>query len=226
MYLFILNPLLISFILVMAFCIIRGARKGIMRIIYGMISWILLLWFVSTACGYISEYLNVNTQIPTIVQQSIFSNLQEKYNATESVEEGTGLSAVMQILPEDLRATIDQTIHNSIEVTIQNISSKLSENAIRGISTIISVLLGVLLLFILDRLIKLLGNIPGVNGVNTALGVAAGFVEGLLITWLCMYLADCFPASSFGQFVLSNCNQNQFMNYVYQINLIKQIIGI
>lgn len=220
------NPLFIFFILLMLFCIVRGARKGILKIIYGLVSWILLLWFVSIACGYISDYLNVNTPIPGIVQEHILSNLQDKYNATEAVETGTGLDAVMQIIPAQLRQNIDNTIHNSVEATIQAISSELSETAIKGISTVISVLLGVLILYILDRIIQLIGKIPGIHGVNAVLGIAAGCVEGLMITWFCMYLADCFPTTFFGQFVLSNCDQNAFMNYVYQINIIEQIIGI
>lgn len=220
------NPLVIIFILLMLFCIIRGARKGMLRILYGMISWILLLWFVNVACGYIADYLNVNTPLPTIVQENIFSNLQEKYNNTEAVQSGTGMDGVMKLIPEPLRNGINETIHNSIEATIQAITIELSETAIRGISILISIILGLLLLFILDKVIKILGEIPGISGVNTFLGVFTGFVEGLLITWLCMYLADCFSTTVYGQFILSNCESNAFMNYVYQINVIEQIIGI
>lgn len=220
------NPLVIIFILLMFFCIIRGARKGILRIIYGMIAWILLLWFVNIACGYISDYLNVSTPLPTIVQEHIFSNLMQKYDNTEISDSGTGMEAIMKLIPDPLRNSINETIHNSVEATIQAITSELSETAIKGISIIISVIIGVLILFVLDKLIKLLGNLPGIYGVNVFLGVIAGLLEGLLITWLCMYLADCFPTTIFGQFIIINIRDNELMNYIYQINIIEQIIGI
>ncbi len=226
MLLLLKNPLVIIFILLMLFCIIRGARKGILKILYGMISWILLLWFVNTACVYISDYLNVSTPLPTIVQAHILTNLNEKYENTEAIESGTGMDAVMKLIPEPLRLSINETIHNSVEATIQAITEELSETAIKGISILISVILGVLVLFILNRLINLLGNLPGINSVNTVLGIVAGFIEGLLITWLCMYIADCFPTTMFGQFIIANSKGNDLMNYVYQINIIEQIIGI
>lgn len=220
------NPLVIIFILMMLFCIIRGARKGILRIIYGMVSWILLIWFVNIACGYIADYLNVSTPLPTVIQEHIFSNLQDKYNNTESIETGTGMDAVMNLIPDTIRDGIDNTIHNSVEATIQAITTELSETAIKGISIIISVIVGVLILFLLDKLINLLGNLPGIYNINLILGIFAGFVEGLLVTWLCMYLADCFPTTLLGQFIIKNSASNDFMNYIYQVNIIEQIIGI
>ena len=210
----------------MVFCIIRGARKGILKILYGMISWILLLWFVNTACGYISDYLNVGTPLPTVIQDHIFTNLNDKYQNTEAIENGTGMDAVMKLIPEPLKLSINETIHNSVEATIHAITMELSETAIKGISIIISVILGVLILFILDKVINLLGNLPGIYSANTVLGIVAGLVEGILLTWLCMYLADCFPTTVFGQFIISNCEANDIMNYIYQINFIEQIIGI
>ena len=226
MLLLLKNPLVIIFILLMIFCIIRGARKGILKILYGMISWILLLWFVNTACVYISDYLNVSTPLPTVIQDHIFTNLNSKYENTEAIEAGTGMDAVMKLIPEPLKLSINETIHNSIEATIHAITLELSETAIKGISIIISVIVGVLILFILDKVINLLGNLPGIYSVNMILGIVAGLVEGLLVTWFCMYLADCFPTTLFGQFIISNSKGNDLMNYVYQTNLIEQIIGI
>lgn len=220
------NPLVIIFILLMLFCIIRGARKGILRIIYGMVSWILLIWFVNITCGYIADYLNVSTPLPTVIQEHIFSNLQDKYNNNESIQTGSGMDAVMNLIPESIRTGIDNTIHNSVEATIQAITLELSETAIKGISIIISVIAGVIILFLLNKLIELLGNLPGIYNINMILGIFAGFIEGLLVTWLCMYLADCFPTTLFGQFILANSASNDFMNYIYQVNIIEQVIGI
>ena len=93
----------------MIFCIVRGAKKGMLRIIYGLISWILLLWFVNTACGYISDYLNVNTSIPTIMQEAILSNISERYEENEQTQQGTGIEGVVNILPYSVRERIDAT---------------------------------------------------------------------------------------------------------------------
>ncbi|SDB52953.1 Colicin V production protein [Pseudobutyrivibrio sp. YE44] len=220
------NPILIIFILLMLFCMIRGARKGMLRLIYGVISWVLLLIFVNMACDYISDYLNVNTSIPTMVQEQISTRLNEKYEASEETKQGSGMDGVMELVPKPIKEGFDETIHKSVEATIQLISTELSETAVKGIAFIISVAVGVLLLFILDKLIVFIGELPGIDTVNSLLGIITGFAEGLMLTWLFMYLADCFPTTIYGQFIISNTTSNSFMDYVYQINIIEQIIEI
>ncbi len=220
------NPMLITFVVIMLICMIRGARKGMLRIIYGVISWVLLLVFVNMACDYISDYLNVNTSMPTMVQEKIETKLNETYEESEENEQGSGMDGVMALLPDKVKSGLEETIHKSIETTIQLISSELSETAIKGISFIISILLGMLLLFLLNQVITFLGKLPGINDVNSILGIITGFAEGLILTWLIMYLADCFPTTVFGQFVISNSTSNPFIDYVYQINILEQIIGI
>ena len=122
-----------------------------------------------------------------------------------------------------MEATAGQT---SIDATIQLISKELSDTAIHGISIIISIIVGTLVLFILNWLIQVLGFVPGIRGVNRTLGIVAGLLEGFLITWLCMYLADCFPSSDLGSYIIEKTLADPLLTHVYQINVIEQIIGI
>lgn len=220
------NPVLLIFIILMLTCTIRGAKRGMLRIIYGIISWIFLIWFVNFACGVISDYLNVNTPIPTMVQESIGTHLKEKYDLSEEKEVGTGTDAVLKLVPASVQEKLDETIQTSIDATIQLISKELSDTAIHGISIIISIIVGTLVLFILNWLIQVLGFVPGIRGANRTLGIVAGLLEGFLITWLCMYLADCFPSSDLGSYIIEKTLADPLLTHVYQINVIEQIIGI
>ena len=220
------NPLLAIFLILMLFCIIRGAKRGMLMIIYGIVSWIFLICFVNFACGVVSDYLNVNTPLPTIVQDSIGNHLMDKYVTSEEKEAGTGEEAVMKLVPVSIKEKIDETIRSSIEATIQFVSKELSETAIRGISIIISMVAGAIVLFLLSKLIKLIGYVPVVRDVNQLLGLAAGFAEGLLIIWFCLYLADCFPTSELGGYIIEHTKADPLLLYVYQINIIERIIGI
>ncbi|MDC7279177.1 CvpA family protein [Butyrivibrio fibrisolvens] len=220
------NPVLIVFIVLMLFCIIRGAKRGMLRIIYGLVSWIFLICFVNFACGVVSDYLNVNTPIPTMVQESIVIHLKDKYESSEQEEEGTGTDAVMKLVPPSVKEKLDETIETSIDTTIQLISHELSETAIHGISIVISVIAGTLALYLLSKVIALLGLVPGIRGVNKTLGIIAGFGEGILITWVCMYLADCFPASELGSLIIEKTQVEPILTLVYETNIIERIIGI
>lgn len=220
------NPVLMVFIVLMLFCIIRGAKRGMLRIVYGLVSWIFLICFVNFACGLVSDYLNVNTPIPTMVQESIVSHLKDKYESSEQEEAGTGTDAVMKLVPASVREKLDETIQTSIDTTIQLISAELSETAIHGIAMVISVIAGTLVLFLLSKLIALLGLVPGIRGVNRSLGVIAGFGEGMLITWVCMYLADCFPTTELGSYIIEKTQVEPILTLVYESNIIERIIGI
>ncbi|SDH67131.1 Colicin V production protein [Pseudobutyrivibrio sp. 49] len=220
------NPVFLVFILLMLFCIIRGAKRGMLKIVYGLVSWIFLICFVNFACGVVSDYLNVNTPIPTMVQESIVTHLKDKYISSEQEEEGTGEDAVMKLVPASVQEKLDETIQTSIDTTIQFISAELSETAIHGIAMVISVIAGSLALFLLSRAIELLGFVPGIRGVNRSLGVLAGFGEGILITWVCMYLANCFPTTQLGSFIIEKTEAEPILTVLYNANIIERIIGI
>jgi uncharacterized membrane protein required for colicin V production len=220
------NPVLIAFLILMLVCILRGLHKGMLSIVFGMISWIFIIWFINFTFGEVSNYLHESTNIPVFVQESIAGNLTKKYEASETEKEGTGEDAMLKIVPASIKDKIDEGIHNTVESTISFISKELSDTAIRGISIIISMLVGALVVFLLRRLIFYIGRVPGIRGVNRTLGFAAGFLEGMLITWLIMYLADCFPTTDWGHYVLDNIAVDPLLTHVYQMNVITRIIGI
>ena len=220
------NPVLIAFLILMVVCIIRGLHKGMLRIIYGMISWIFIIWFVNFTFSEVSNYLYESTNIPAFVQETIAGNLTKKYEASEAEQEGTGEDAMLKMVPASIKDKIDEGIHNTVESTIAFVSKELCDTAIRGISTITSMLIGVLVVFLLRKLIIFIGRVPGIKEVNKTLGFAAGCLEGMLITWLIMYLADCFPTTDWGHYVLDNIAVDPLLTHVYQMNVITRIIGI
>ena len=86
-------------------------------------------------------------------------------------------------------------------------------------------LIGILVIYIIDKIIKGIGLVPGIRDVNRLLGVIAGLIEGMLAIWLLMYIASCFPASAVGHFVIENAEKDQLLYFVYENNLIARIIG-
>ena len=221
-----INYLLIFLAVIMIFCTIRGARKGVLRLIYGLIAWIFLICFINYAGTFLENYFTSTTTVPDTIQEKISDYLLDRYNNTESVNEGTGEAALYAIVPPSIRDNITESVQSSIEATITAISKELTTTAIRGLSTIIAIIIGVLIIYIISRAIQLLGLMPGIKDVNRLFGLIAGFIEGLLVIWLLMFVADCFPASSFGQFFIQNVERDQMIYFIYQNNIIEQIIGI
>ncbi len=221
-----INYLLIIFGIILLVCILRGARRGMVRIIFGLCSWIFLIWFVNFSTIYISDYLTINSPVEDIFQEHISEYIHNRYTVAEEEENGSGAEAIIGITPENIKTEITETIQTSIDSTIELITEELSKEAIKGLSTIISVIIGSIFIWLIDQLLRYIGFVPGVRDVNRILGVAAGFGEGLLIIWVIMYLAECFPTTTYGEYILENTMSNQILLSVYQLNVIKQIIGI
>ena len=221
-----INYLLVIFGIILLISIIRGATKGMLRIVFGIVAWVILILFVNYGSTYVHDYINVNTQIPVVVQEKINERLHDKYTLSEEEQAGTGEDAVLFSVPARIRNKVMETVRNSVEETITLIALELTDAAIKGISTIICVVAGILLLIIIDKLLKLIGLVPGIHGFNRTLGIVAGLLEGLLIIWLLMYIADCFPTTTYGEFIHEYTESSQILLVLKETNIIARIIGI
>ena len=149
-----LNYLLIIFSIIILFCVIRGANKGMLRIIFGLCAWILLICFVNFGSDIVASYIKTSTPVLSIVEENLDIHLHDRYNIAEEKEEGTGDDAVLAFAPAKIKDLIEESIQESIDIAIKIIAEELANAAIKGISTIICVILGILLIFILDKIIK------------------------------------------------------------------------
>ncbi len=221
-----MNYVLIIFLLLILVCCIRGARKGMLSIVYSLIAWVFVIWFISFATTYVENIITVNTNISTQIQNNISDHLHDTYNSSEAEEEGTGDDAILALVPDSFKNSIEETIQTSIDTTIAIISEELTAAAIKGVATIVSVVVAIIIVILVSKLIKLIGLAPGIRGVNRLLGVFAGLIQAMIIIWLSMYIADCFPTSAFGEFILTGVNGDEMLLCIYTHNLIELIVGI
>ena len=84
-----INYLLVIFAIILLISVIRGATKGMLRIVFGVVSWIMLILFVNYGSTYVHDYININTQIPYVVQEKINERLHDKYTVSEEEEAGS-----------------------------------------------------------------------------------------------------------------------------------------
>ena len=220
-----INYLLIAIIIILLFCVLRGATRGILRIAFGLIAWIFLICFINYGSEFAGNYITNSTGVPQMIQQSIGTHLQERYKSSEEKEAGTGADAVMAVVPEAIKEKMVASVQSSIEATINFVANELTVTAVKGISIILCIILGIIIIYIVDTIIKAVGLVPGVKDVNKLLGILAGFFEGMLIIWLFMYIADCFPTSALGRFIINNVQSDPIITFIYQNNIIKNIIG-
>ena len=69
-----MNWLLIVVVILWAFYIVRGYKKGMLKMLYSLVSWIVILILVTMATPYMTEFLTANTSI----EQNIHKTCKEK----------------------------------------------------------------------------------------------------------------------------------------------------
>ena len=129
----------------MIFFMVRGAHRGMIRIIYSLVAWIFLLLFVNYGKVYVADYIKIHTEIPTRVENAIDGHLHTKYEHSEAEEVGSGRDAVLYIVPEFAKDDIETSIENSIDNIIKAVAKELSDAAINGISNILLIAVGIII---------------------------------------------------------------------------------
>jgi len=81
-----MNGLEIAVIAILGLSAYAGYKKGFLRVVYSILSWVIILAFVTWATPYITEYLDQNTRLRAHVQEKCIEHIQEK--ADKELEEG------------------------------------------------------------------------------------------------------------------------------------------
>ena len=73
-----MNWLLIIIVLLLALCVVNGYRKGFLRMMYSMVSWVIMFALVTWATPYINTFLRNNTSIYQTIATYCEQQIQEK----------------------------------------------------------------------------------------------------------------------------------------------------
>ena len=150
---------LILVIAILAGYTLTGYAKGFLKIVYSLISWVVILVFVSIATPYIHDYLKNNTDIYNKVVVYCEEAIREK--AEQEIEESDGdisaltenelFAAIAEKLPEDLLQNIKEQTDELTGDLMENYglydktAAAMADLFLKGISTLVAMLAGAIL---------------------------------------------------------------------------------
>lgn len=243
-----LNALVVIVLLVIVFCGFNGLRKGVFGIVYGFVSWIFVFAFVIFSHPYINTYLHENTHLYAYLTEKTQDYLNgeiAKFTAVgAAAPEGADLSQIdiAQLpsetveaikgwgakLTEQLPGEMADELKLGEAATPQDlydgIASGITEFLIKGISVAIAFVTALVIAGIVGVLVAAVGDLPGLQGINLLFGLIVGAFQGLLYVWIFMYIAALLSATGFGQTVFAMIQENAFLTYLYQHNLVLMVI--
>lgn len=220
-----LSVLSILFILLTIGCIYAGIRKGMMTILYVAFSWVFVLWFISTATPYVIDYIEANTHVASNLNEKITERIQLRYDSSEEEEPGSGEDNILKLLPRKTREEIKTSMQNTVDQLIGVVANELTDIVLKILATGITILISVLIIWLGSKLVAIIGHLPLIRGVNKGLGFVAGFVEALLIIWAILYVAECFPTTILGSYIVNHSQDNVIMVWLCTNNFIRTILS-
>ena len=201
-----MNWLLLVVVGLILFCAIRGWRRGLLRILYSLISVILLIGLISYATPYISSYIKNNTGIYTALEQHCIQAFQERGQSSVSQTVSGNTDVVGVALPEQVASYITNSGNNLLEQSgiYEALGRKMADWILAGVSYFVALLLAGLIVSIL--------------------GIFAGAFQGLIIVWLLFLLLTLFAGTEQGQQCIAQIDQSNILSYLYYNNVPSKIL--
>ncbi len=232
-----MNWLLIGVLAVIILCVMYGYWKGFIRILFSLISIVVLMAFVTISTPYIAKFLEENTSLQSTIEEKCLEHIRAstEKNIEETLEsqdtdrqkmlEDAGISLPDGIWESLLDAGIgaaDKVMEES--GMYQTLAESMSHFIVNGIASLAAFIVGVVALFVIARLLNLVSKLPVIREVNHFLGVLAGLILGLIVVWIFLYLVAIFCTSPFGILMTDYRQRSMVLTWLYNNNLILYLI--
>lgn len=224
-----MNWVLITVIAILAVFTISGIYRGIVKMIFPIVSLIGTLIAVFILLPVMSNVIKDNTKIYENLEQVVSEKILPE-------SEFTGFNQEEIIDSIDLPEVIKEVIlkNNTAEKYIELGVSSLREYIIKSVTDMIfnvaAFLIAFLLVFIILRILfgfmSVLTSLPVIHGVNMLAGGAAGFIMGLALVWIIFAVLTVFGSTQFSKDVFEQVNDSALLTFIYNRNFIMKYVQI
>ncbi len=227
--------LLIGVIAVLILGAVKGYRRGFLRLAVWFAGLIAVLFIVTRISPYVSDFLINNTKLYDNVRAKIIRVYEEK-NA-EKLPDNTlrGDSkendyidsfGFPDLITNSIKTNNTSEIYDRLAVTLfkDYISGYLSALSIKAGTFVGLFILLAVIEAILFLTIKILEKIPVLKTFNRLLGMATGITLSLVFIWVFFLAVMMFFANSFGGWVFAQVRASRFLTYLFNNNILFELI--
>ena len=111
-----------------------------------------------------------------------------------------------------------------VDKFVDYIASYIAYSITNGIAFLLSFVLAIIIIKIVLYAINILTSIPGVSFLNSVGGMVLGGVQAILWVWVFFIIVTVLCNTTFGQSVMSAIEEDMFLNYLYEKNVILSVI--
>lgn len=222
-----MNLLLIGCLLVVIICAAVGYKRGLVKVLFSLISFLLIMLVVGIISPVIGNVLQEKTSLHQTISGKCMEVVQE-WNVAGDSESAEGRlqlidqyqfpDSIKQYLKEDTALTALETDFTSY------ISGKMADLVMDAIAYVIAFIVVWIAFRIIAGVLDLVAKLPVLRSLNHLGGVIAGCAQGVLIIWIFFLVVTVFCTSSWGNWCMEMIAQSEILTYIYDKNIILRFI--
>ena len=214
-------------LLVLLLFALRGYRRGFVRTLVSIAFFFLAALLVRFATPYISDVLKESTPLYSYVEAQC-----EKAFGIEETTDGAEFSRLEQTqwienlqIPETLKK---QLLENNNKAGYERLSVDSFSRYVAGymaslIMSVVTYVVTLAVVLIMLRLgiaaLDILSRIPVFHGFNQVLGLALGFIQGLILVWIVFLIITIIGSTQAGGQLLAMIYESPVLNVLYDANV-------
>lgn len=222
-----MNILLIGCLVLMGVCAALGYKRGLVKMLFSLVSFFLIMLLVGMVTPVISGFLQEKTNLPDTISKKCAEVVQEWNQNGDAFSENGRLQlidtyqfpdSIKQYLKEDSGISALETDFTSY------VSDRLSVVIVDLIAYAISFLVLWIVFRIIAEVLNLVTRLPVLNSLNRFGGVAAGCLQGVLIIWIFFLVVTVCCTSDWGRKCMEMISDSRILTYIYDKNLVLRFI--
>ena len=225
-----MNWVLIAVIAVLAVSTIVGMYRGIIKMIFSVVSLvgttIVVFMLLPLVTGTIKDNTSIYENIQHMVEEK-FVTLDESftYQSDDEIIDNLDFPDVIKEMLHE-----NNTISKYAELGVNSVRDYLISYISDLIFNVIAFLISFIIVFILFRVlfgfISVIAKLPVIRQVNKIPGSCAGFLLWDVVIWLAFAVITVFGSSSLAKEVFAAVNDNAFLTFIYDKNIIMKYVRI
>lgn len=191
---------------------IIGYKRGLVGIVVSLASIILSIILSIVLQGPISEALYNRTGVGTIIEQTVYNNLNSSNKEAEN-DNNIYSSIIDSIIDVDNK-----------KMPIEQVSKTVTMFILKGVSFILIFIIVSIICYIVQAALNLVFSIPLLHMVNKLGGVAAGIIKYLLRIYILLAIVLFIAPMDIMEPVIKIINSSMITKLLYNNNILVSLI--
>ena len=209
----------IILVVVVCLCAIQGLRRGLLRSIYGLVSFVASFFIAMFLYAPVVRLLR-RTPLFTFLSRGISNALNLEELSSYAVQVGRSLIDVLPLhnfIRETLHINNNPGMYSMLNVaTIQDFVAAFFANLILvAIAILLIFILALLILNFLGHALDVVGRLPVISTFNDVGGLLIGFVFGIVMAVSSLFILNLIFSAGTNQWVYNMLNGSMLARFVY-----------